>query len=291
MDNIKSKIENIQKTTRIKVDNCKVINKGSESLILEINDKWIFRFPRTKIHREKMQKRLSFLNSFSKVSPISIPEPKYTQDDFIGYKKISGEPFLPTQIVKLSVKDKNKIAKQLGLFLKSLHNHKHKQIYFNTGYLVMRKSDYNAVPKQIAKYLNSYERKVLLNKIKAIASNPLNFKKPTTIIHGDLNFNNILWDRDRKTITGILDWSDMGLGIPAMDFIALADFNKESNDDFLRQILDSYGAKNDDLFNQIKESAIIEVLNWFWFYLEAKNQKGVSRMVKKLKKILSKNMS
>lgn len=49
-----------------------------------------------------------------------------------------------------------------------------------------------------------------------------------------------------------------------MDFIALADFHKRRNDDFLRSILASYGSTDDGLFNQIKANAIIEVINWYW---------------------------
>ncbi|MDO8592953.1 MAG: aminoglycoside phosphotransferase family protein [bacterium] len=283
----KEKIESIHKTTGLKVNSYKVINKGAESQIIEVNEKWIFRFPRNHILREKMEKRINFLVSFSKVSPLNVPKPKYIEHSFIGYKRMPGTPFYPTNIEKFTNKDRLKIARQLGLFLKALHSYKDRQINFETGYLVMRKNDYRSCPEPISQYLNTDECKNLTARLKTIAKNPGNFEKPTTIIHGDLNFNNILWNPNKKTITGILDWSDMGLGIPAMDFIGLADFNKKTNDQFLKDILTYYDAKNDDLFIQIKENAIIEVMNWFWFYKEKQLTKGLARIVKKLKKVLA----
>lgn len=282
-----SKIEEIKKATNLKVNSHKVINKGGESLIIEINGEWIFRFPENPLSKGNIKEKLNFLISFSRISPLKIPIPKYIENNFIGYKKIVGKHPHPASIEKLSKKDKLKIAKQLGLFLKALHNFKSKEINFDTGYLIMRENDYNACPKEIAKYLNEDERKSLEVKIKAIKNNPLNFKKPTSIIHGDFYFNNIIWNPDKKVITGVIDWANVGLGTPSMDFIMLADFNKDSNNDFLRNILKYYGATGDDLFYQIKENAIIDVMNWFWSYYKESNQKGVEKMIKKLKNILA----
>ncbi|MFA6106160.1 MAG: aminoglycoside phosphotransferase family protein [Patescibacteria group bacterium] len=287
MLNVKEKIKEIQEATGLKISSYKIINRGFESLIIEVNKKWIFRFPRNQGLRKKTKERLNYLASFSMVSPLKIPEPKFIENGFIGYKKIPGKPFYPANFKKLTEKEKTKTAKQIGLFLKTLHAHKNKRIDFNTGYLVMRKEDYKTPPLTIAKRLNLDERKALKAKIGIIAKNPLNFKKPSSIIHGDLNFNNILWDPEKKSITGIIDWAELGLGMPAMDFIMLADFNVKKNDKFLKEILKYYGVKGNDLLFQIKENAIIDVMNWFWSYHKEKNQKGMARMIGKLKRILA----
>jgi aminoglycoside phosphotransferase (APT) family kinase protein len=87
-------------------------------------------------------------------------------------------------------------------------------------------------------------------------------------------------------VTGVVDWSNMGRGLPAMDFIALADFTDNRNDQFLRRILRWYGA-DDSLFNQVKENAILEVLNWYWWYEARKDPKGTARTLERLKRILN----
>lgn len=283
------KIEQIKKTTGIKIGSYKTINKGGESTIIEVDEKWIFRFPRNTIFKEKIEKRLEFLKYFPKVSPLNVPVPKYIGDGFIGYRKIPGTHISPTTIERLSEKDRFKIAKQLGLFLRTLHNFRSDKIKFDTGYLVMRKDDYKSPPKQIAKYLIPQEQKIFQSRFDQIANNPLNFIKPTAIIHGDFYYNNILWNPEKVQLTGVIDWNDSGLGIPAMDFIMLADFSKAKNDRFLREILSVYGVKDDNLFNQIKENYIIDVMNWFWTYEKEGKPKSKARMIKKLKRILLMN--
>ncbi|HWW38689.1 aminoglycoside phosphotransferase family protein [Pedobacter sp.] len=283
---LSKKIEEVKKITGLKVNSYKVITSRAKNFIIEINKIWIFRFPKNSIIKKETKKRWNFLASFSEISPIQVPKPEFITNHLIGYRKISGEPLLPTQIEKLNNKSKLKIAKQIGLFLKALHNYKDKSINFDTGYLVMRRKDYKTYPKEFAKYLKISECKVLETMIKKIAQNSSNFRKPTNIIHGDFNLNNFLWDKKRKVITGIVDWSDMGLGIPAMDFIGIADFNSHSNDLFLKDTLKWYGTKNNGLFNQIKANAIVDVMNWFWFYKKTGNPKGVSRVVTKIKTIL-----
>lgn len=52
-----------------------------------------------------------------------------------------------------------------------------------------------------------------------------------------------------------------------------------------------YGVKNDSLFIQIKENAIIDLMNWFWFYKKTGNPKGVNRIVKKMKMILGRRVT
>ncbi len=281
-----ARIKKIREVTGLKIDSYKVVDRSSESMIIEVNQKWIFRFPRNSVFRKKMEKRLNFLASFSKVSPLKVPVPEYIDHDFIGYKKIPGRHLYRTNIEKLSRKDRTRIARQLGQFLRALHSFKKSAVNFDTGYLIMKKGDYKSLPDLLTKHLNAAECNVLSTKLTAIANNPRNFEKPSAIIHGDLHFNNILWDPKKKIITGILDWAEVGLGIPAMDFIGLADFSKKTNDQFLRDILTYYGAKNDDLFNQIKENYIIDVMNWFWWYEKNHQPKGMARIIKRLKRLL-----
>jgi aminoglycoside phosphotransferase (APT) family kinase protein len=120
-----------------------------------------------------------------------------------------------------------------------------------------------------------------------IADNPLNLAQPTTVIHGDFNVANVLWDRRKKVVTGIIDWSNMGLGIPAVDFAGLANFHTRRNDDFLGTMLAWYGSTDAGMFHQIKACSIIEAMNLFWCYQWRGNTKGMGRSVAKLKRILA----
>jgi aminoglycoside 2''-phosphotransferase len=265
-ENIQNKLNKIQTDTGIKINSHNIINSGADSILIEINDIWMFRFPKEKDSIKKMIDRLTFLSYFSKQSPLKIPDPKYIGEDYIGYKKISGIVIGSEGLKNLTSEDKQKIAKQLGKFLKELHNFEANSITFQTGYHIMRIEDYEKAPEILKDYLTPKEFEQLNIKHQEIKNNPDNFVTPSSIIHGDFNFNNILWNKEAKEITGIIDWAEAGLGIPAMDFIGIADFNDPKNDEFLKDILSHYGKSEDKLFIQIKQNSIIETMNWFWWY-------------------------
>jgi aminoglycoside 2''-phosphotransferase len=276
----------IERATGLTVRTSALIDTGAEHQILEVNDEWIFRLPRQRPPRPNERTRWDFLAAFAKRSPVAVPDPVYVTDDFIGYRKLAGAPLHPAQVECLNREAKARIAEQLGVFLAALHRCDDPRIDFDAGYLVMRHGYDRSCPEAFAKYLRASERRRLDAKLEAIANNPANFVEPTAIIHGDLYFSNMLWDPRDGVMTGILDWSDMGRGIPAMDFIALADFTGSRNDGFLRDILRWYGA-GDGLFEQVKENAIIEVLNWLWFYEARQDREGIARTVERLRRSLN----
>jgi aminoglycoside 2''-phosphotransferase len=51
--------------------------------------------------------------------------------------------------------------------------------------------------------------------------NDANFAYPAVLRHGDFGTSNILHDSATATITGIIDWSSVGLGDAAVDIAAL----------------------------------------------------------------------
>lgn len=286
-ENIQDKITKIQKQTDIKVNSYNIINSGADSQVIEINDEWIFRFPREADSIQKMEDRLNFLVDFVPPSTLQLPAPEYIGDDYIGYKKIPGTLLGPENIETLKNKDKQHIAEQLGIFLKKLHTFDSHNHNFQPGYHILRPEDYDQAPETLKEFLTHDEFKELEKRHKAIRKNPDNFVTPTSIIHGDFNFNNVLWDADSKEITGVIDWAESGRGIPAMDFIGIADFNDPKNDEFLKQILAAYGDENNRLFTQIKQNSIIETMNWFWWYYEKKQEDGQKVWIDKLKEVLN----
>ena len=281
----------IEHATGLRIQTCEIINSLSGNLVVEINGQWIFRFATTFPAPRKTTKQLNFVASFVTRSPVAVPAPAYVTDHFVGYRRIAGDPFspgdpfTPSEIDRLSEADKRQIAKQLGEFLATLHRAHDDTIDFDTGYLSMREGFDRACPDAFTKYLRADECRSLDAKLEAIADNDANFSEPATIIHGDLYFGNILWDATRRVITGVIDWSEMGRGIPAMDFIALADFTTSRNDQFLQDIFRWYGA-DERMFAQVKQNAIIEVMNWFWFYEARKDATGIARAVDRLKAAL-----
>jgi hypothetical protein len=80
----------IERATGLTIHTYEVINTGAENLIIEVNDEWVFRLPRDRSLGTKDRKQLNFLASFSKRSPLGVPDPVYVTDDFVGYKRSRG---------------------------------------------------------------------------------------------------------------------------------------------------------------------------------------------------------
>ena len=69
------KLEEIKKVTGMRVSSYKAIRAGGESLVIEVNNKWIFRFPKSSVVNEQTKKRWGFLSDFLNNSSISVPQP------------------------------------------------------------------------------------------------------------------------------------------------------------------------------------------------------------------------
>ena len=262
------------------------VNYALIFITIDVNNEWIIRFYRNDVATRNTVKRIPFLKNFSKVSPLKIPCPEIHNDEFMAYKTIHGEHLSIYEIEHLDTLSRVKIAEQLGNFLKNLHNFSDDNINFPPEYFRMVRDDYNSYPKKIFDSLDTDERKIMDNKFKAIKNNDRNFITPTAIIHSDLHYKNILWDREKKKLNGVIDFAQVGLAITAMDFIQLTNFNTHKNDQFLKDILHAYGKDEVELFTQIKELSILEPLNYYWWYEKNNMPEGMEKIIMKLKTIL-----
>src|SRR2546423_6261025 len=93
-------IASIVRATSLTINTSRFLEHGAYNVIVEVNDEWVFRFPRPGSPRDHEQDRLIFLEGFAKVSPLSVPDPIYVTDDFVGYRKIVGSHLYPTQMFR-----------------------------------------------------------------------------------------------------------------------------------------------------------------------------------------------
>lgn len=187
-----------------------------------------------------MAVEVKFLSKNGGALPLNVPIysliPSHKR--FAGYQKIRGIPLSPWRFrTQLSATKRSQCAKKLGTFLRSLHSLRttetlpHQNL---TKELKECRSLYGKYAKRmlslntnqlLTKYLESYE--------KMLPSIPR-----TTVTHGDLYWRHILWDRDRQTLSGCIDFGDMSFDDPAVDFAYCWHYGRK----FLESVLDVYGA-------------------------------------------------
>jgi aminoglycoside phosphotransferase (APT) family kinase protein len=65
------------------------------------------------------------------------------------------------------------------------------------------------------------------------------------VVHNDICADHVLVDPATGRLTGLIDWADMMVGDPVLDFVGLIQVGRW---DFVREVLSNYGGEIDDTF-------------------------------------------
>ncbi|MBE7118733.1 aminoglycoside phosphotransferase family protein [Bacillus cereus] len=225
--------------------------EGWDNIAVIINDELLFRFPRKLEYAKRIpsEKELCTILSHS-LQEIEVPKYhlfyKNDADTFplcSYYTLIHGEPLTTEIVSKLAKKEIEAIITQLATFLAALHSIPLKRIE-TLGFPIEKTLTYW---KELQTKLNQY----LTNSLTSLQKSTLNslfenffayIAKSTfqnTIIHADFTHHHILFNKQNKTISGVIDFGDAQIGDPAFDFAGLYyDFGHE----FTTSVYEQYSA-------------------------------------------------
>ncbi len=202
--------------------------QGQNNDILIINGDYIFRFPKYLDGIKQLEVEVAVLSGIERYITLSIPHITFQNDvmevrqAFVGYRMIPGEALLRETL--LAIEDEKTIdglARQLGGFLKELHT-----IPVQTAIKrPLSLSDtaeecadiYGRIREKCFPYMKPSARRWASQHFEAFLDDPRNFQYEPVLRHGDFGTTNILFDRERHEINGILDFGSIGLGDPAYD--------------------------------------------------------------------------
>ncbi|HDR6310996.1 TPA: aminoglycoside phosphotransferase family protein [Bacillus cereus] len=207
--------------------------EGWDNVAVIVNDELLFRFPRKQEYamRIPLEKELCTLLSCS-LHEIEVPKYHlfYRKDtDTIPfcsyYTLIHGEPLKTDIVIKLEDKELKIIITQLATFLAILHSIPLKQ-GTTLGFPVEKTLTYW---KELQTKLNQYVTNSLTSfqqsSLNRLFENFFTFIDTTTfqntIIHADFTHHHILFNKQNKNISGIIDFGDAQIGDPAFDFAGL----------------------------------------------------------------------
>lgn len=242
------------------VETCKLHAGGWDSVALEVNDALIFRFPRPNRPdvEEQLEKERALLPELAKALPLPIPQFAYIGDGpqgsgrrFVGYRKING---VELRDGDLAAAQSGPVAQQLGAFLSCLHRFPVERA-IQLGLEAVSADDwrrnyqarYERVCAGVLPLLGEPARARAAALWEGFLTNEAHFAFRPVLIHRDLNGDHILYDAARGRIAGIIDWGDMSIGDPAMDF---ADLFESYRRGFVEMVFDSYEPARDATFWQ-----------------------------------------
>lgn len=224
------------------------IDEGWDHEVVIVDDQLVFRFPNDQEYQQLLQTEVSVLNRLRPLIQVDIPKYTHIDKSFAGYRLISGKQLTRKFFDTLSADDRSTIARQLAGLMSVLHTLIEKGYDFTDVALSDMKQQQERLKAEKAYNLSSIlspEDLRVVDGILAKTDEVLGQPLPSVFIHGDIYNRHLLWNDATKQL-GVIDFSDMNRGDPAVDFAELHEYGE----DFVRQVYDYYTGPKDDRFLQ-----------------------------------------
>ena len=180
------------------------IDDGYDFEVAIVDDDWVFRFPRRSGVEEALELEIAVLPALAPALPVDIPSFAYVSRKplFVGYRLIRGRPLVDED------------AEGVRSFLDALHAHD------ASGLPVERHDWVEAYREQCAEFerlvfpVIDIGRRAQAKRLFGDVETLVEFKP--SLVHADLGPEHLLV-RDGR-LAGVIDWGDMRLGDPALDY-------------------------------------------------------------------------
>lgn len=230
----------------IKFSNSKLITKWWSNDIIILDNNIIFRFPKEEFTKKNFLNEINILDIIQKeIKNIQIPNYKYiSKNNIFWWYNIIKWIELKKSYLKNN-QNQEKLAKQIWQFLTQLHSvninkfdnllytNVNKHYSFDPWYI-----DY--IVNQYKKIENKFSAKIFKKIIKFIQeSKDYKITNPC-LTHYDFQWKNIIISKNTNKINWIIDFSDIAIYDPAIDFVWLLELPKR----FLNKVLDNYKINN-----------------------------------------------
>ncbi|EEL51556.1 MULTISPECIES: aminoglycoside phosphotransferase family protein [Bacillus cereus group] len=221
---------------------------GWDNVAIIINNEWLFRFPRKSEYAERIPREKQLCEVLSQsVQKLKIPQYNTlynNKSDSIPvcsyYKLIHGKPLTTKVIEKLTTQERETVIIQVATFLASLHTIPIEDAVRWKFTSEKPISYWQEIQKKLHDYLaltlTSLERETFDYLFEGFFehTHASDFKR--TIIHADFTHRHILFDEEKRSIAGIIDFGDAQIGDPAFDFAGLYnDFGSKFTDAIYKQ--------------------------------------------------------
>ena len=224
--------------------------QGADHDAYDIDDRWIVRFPKVAAQVARVEIEHRIVRLIADRLPIAVPRFELVGRPseefpfvFTGYEKLAGTPW---DVVKPWPMRSDALAEQLGAFLTALHavptpevEHAGVRPDVETT-MVKRLKKLEAQWPLIEPRLPSYLRRDVAEFIaRGVIADE--YTGPLVLVHNDLLAEHVLVDPQQQRATGVIDWGDVALGDPAIDFAAIFCWSGG----FCWEVLPHYGGAGD----------------------------------------------
>jgi aminoglycoside 2''-phosphotransferase len=218
-------LEQIKKAfPELEVEDSHFYTDGFANDIVMVNDRIVFRFPKYQWVLDDLFGEQECLKAARLHTSMRLPEWTVHDKQFISYQKIPGAAMHQWRLFKEPQEIQMQAAVDLGTFLREIHSIPSKELKkagIRTSVAHHSYDDwlkfYDDVQQELYVSMSSQAQDwcdTLFRTI--IADNTLMDFHPKFIM-GEFSSSHILFDREKKVITGIVDFRSAGIGDPAFD--------------------------------------------------------------------------
>lgn len=242
----------------LEINEVQINNNGWDHDILIINNEIVFRFPKSEHLLTKVIDEMQILDRLALKRPIiKIPkyEPVYWNNKFIAvtYAFLKGQSL--SDYIDFPINEDPENAKLISDFLTKLHSidiSDMNDTNLETIHILHYwEKLYASVKKNVFPFLNTYQQNEISEVFIPFINNYTTITDKKTLIHGDLTASNIIFNKTRNQIYGIIDFTDAQFGDPAFDFAGLY---WTFGPDFTQRVLSGYSSSEctASIFNRVR---------------------------------------
>lgn len=230
-----------------------ISGEGNDCIAYEINGNFIFKFPKHSRASINLLNEVTVLKTIHNELSLPIPEVVFTgipsercKMSFAGFTKINGVPLTPLLLKNLPEQYQEQAAKDLARFLNDLHSINIAGFKSNLELNFREKihEDHKKIKWLLSKELTGHHLKKVDDFYRDILDNEIYFRYHPCLIHNDFSSDHILFDTEKNTICGIIDFGDAAISDPDNDFISLMEDDEEYGMEFVSKILNYYRHKD-----------------------------------------------
>ena len=208
--------------------------------VVIVNDALVFRFPKDDHARAALAGELAVLAAIRPRVAIADPHPFYTGPDAIAYPWLAGETLSRDLLLSLPPAAQQRLAGDLGGFLRGLHTTPITPGLPRTQ-APSRREDWAEMWRKIDEHVlpigMDHQRGWAEALFASVLGDDTFFDFEPRLIHGDLGPYHLLCQPAEGRLTALLDFGVAGLGDPASDLGAMLQIYGET---FVRRMLPAY---------------------------------------------------
>lgn len=208
----------------LQIDSQHFNTDGFANDVVTINDRTVFRFPKYQWVLDDMFHEEACLKTARLHTSMRLPQWHVHKEGFISYQRIPGSAMHQWQLSKEEQHTLMQAARDLGVFLREIHHIPAKEIKaagIRTSVSYHSYDDwlkfYDDIQQELYPSMTSTTQDWVETLFRTIiADNTMMDFQPKFIL-GELSSSHILFDYEKKVITGIVDFRSAGTGDPAFD--------------------------------------------------------------------------